>query len=141
MRNKKVMWYWKKRILDFLDFLMHPRFAHHGFTQLSVFRLQHRKHINTTDQHQKNNTHLDCAGNICFVGKHNTQILRNKKVTFLGKKKYYGFSRFHHPRFVHQKYNGFLIQISVFYLQYRKHIDTADQHQKHNTHLNCAGHI
>ena len=49
--------------------------------------------------------------------------------------------RVHHPRFTHQEYNGFLIQLSVFHVQHRKHIDITNQHQKHDTHLNCAEHI
>ena len=60
---------------------------------------------------------------------------------FLGQKKYIGFSRYHHPRFVHQKYNGFLTQLSVFHFQHRKHIDITDQRQKRNTHLNHTWHI
>ena len=134
----------KKKNLDFFDFcniVLSIGLCKYVVTQLSVFHWQHIKHIDTTDQHQKKNTHLNCAGHICFVWKHNKKILRNKKVMFLGKKKYFGFSRFHHPRFAHQKYNGFLTQLSVFHLQHRKHIDTTDQHQKHNTHLNCAEHI
>ena len=65
--------------------------------RLSVFHLQHKKDIDTTDQHQNNNTHLNGAVHICFGWKHNKKILRNKIIMFLGKQNILDFLDFTTP--------------------------------------------